>query len=263
MWSKSAWRGQRTMKLLNLGCGGRYHPDWVNVDFYSTGPGVIAHDLKRGLPFSEAKFDVVYHSHLLEHLPKNYAPIFLQECYRVLKPGGIIRVVVPDLEQIARLYLTLLEKALQGDNQAQARYEWILLEMFDQMVRQQSGGNMLKYWQQRPMPAEDFVIERLGSEVLNTLAILRSTNIQPISTVEELEAMQIGQFRLSGEVHQWMYDRYSLSVLLQAVGFQNVKVCQANESNIANFNVYLLDLEADGSVRKPDSLFIEAYKPSL
>jgi hypothetical protein len=58
-----------------------------------------------------------------------------------------------------------------------------------------------------------------------------------------------------------MYDRYSLGVLLRNTGFQDIRVCRADESFIPNFNEYLLDLEADGSIRKPDSLFMEAQKP--
>lgn len=255
------------MKLLNLGCGHRYHPAWVNVDFRVTGPGVIAHDLNYPVPFADNSFDVVYHSHLLEHFPKRYAPLFLQECFRVLKPGGIIRVAVPDLEQITRLYLDLLEKALVGDEEAQKRYDWIVLEMFDQMVRNQSGGEMRNYWAQNPMPAEPFVISRYGSQVLDALAALRSPSSpapppasKKVRREEKLDVTRIGQFRLSGEIHQWMYDRYSLKVLLQDAGFHNVRVCQADESDIPKFNSYLLDIEADGSVRKPDSLFMEARK---
>ncbi len=256
------------MRLLNLGCGYRYHPAWINVDFHPTGPSIMPCNLNHGLPFRANSFDAVYHSHLLEHFPKCYAPVFLQECFRVLKTGGIIRVVVPDLEQIARLYLGLLEKALQGDEEARKRYEWIMLEMLDQAVRNQPGGEMLNYWKRNPMPAEAFVVERLGSEVLSALAVLRdpanaaatpeSKSVSRPS--QELNAPRIGQFRLSGEVHQWMYDRYSLGGLLQGAGFRNVRVCLADESDIPDFNLYLLDVVADRSVRKPDSLFMEARK---
>lgn len=250
------------MKLVNLGCGYRYHPDWINVDSYPAGPDVIVHNLKNGLPFSDNEFDIVYHSHLLEHLSKNYTPVFLGECRRILKPGGIIRVVVPDLEQIARLYLTLLEQAWQGNVQAQEHYDWILIELLDQLVRHRPGGDMLDYWKQNPMPAEDFVIERVGSEVLASLAVLRATDTKPQPLdISEPDAQQVGTFRLSGEVHLWMYDRYSLKKLLQVVGFENIQVLSANESNIPGFNAYLLDIEANGSVRKPDSLFMEAKKP--
>jgi hypothetical protein len=71
---------------------------------------------------------------------------------------------------------------------------------------------------------------------------------------------QVGDFRALGEVHKWMYDRYSLSVLLNQAGFQQFKVCACNESQIPTFNSYLLDINADGSIRKPDSLFMEARK---
>jgi len=253
------------MKLLNLGCGNRYHPDWVNVDTRPAGPDVLIHDLRHNLPFVAGEFDVVYHSHLLEHFSKRSARDFLDECIRVLKPGGIIRVVVPDLEQIVKLYLALLEKSRQGDEEAQKRYEWITLEMIDQMVRETSGGEMLSYWKKNPMPAESFVIERVGSEVLSVLALLRQQGAgtaTPSDVVEEeSDPAKVGHFRRSGEVHLWMYDSYSLSELLQRSGFQNVRRLKADESAIPRFNDYLLDIEDDGSVRKPDSLFMEAQKP--
>ena len=252
------------LRLLNLGCGNRYHHSWINMDFSPRGADVIAHNLYKGIPSESNTFDVVYHSHLLEHFPKKYAPGFLQECYRVLKLGGILRVVVPDLEQIVRWYLVLLEKSLQGDQDAKNRYEWIMLELCDQMVRNVSGGEMLAYWKQNPMPAESFVIERAGSEVLNVLNDIRGKGQEHPScgsdTIEDLEPLRIGQFRLSGEIHQWMYDRYSLGKFLGLTGFKQVKVCRANESSIPNFNSYLLDIEPDGSVRKPDSLFMEGRK---
>ena len=257
-------RSSQGQQRLNLGCGARYHPDWVNLDFTSSSKDVIAHDLGRGIPFASETFDVVYHSHLLEHFPKAHAPRFLRECHRVLVPGGIIRVAVPDLETIARLYLSLLEGALDGDPESQRRYDWIVLELFDQMVRNHSGGEMLAYWRQNPMPAESFVLERLGSEVKNALRVLRASGDQCTADVtnafDSFDPARMARFRLSGEVHQWMYDRYSLGKLLTKSGFDAVKVCRADESSIPDFNVYLLDIEQDGAVRKPDSLFMEGIK---
>ncbi len=250
------------MRLLNLGCGMHHHQDWVNVDLRPTSPGVMPYNLLgRALPFRSNVFDAVYHSHVLEHFPKHYAPLFLQECFRVIKPGGLIRIAVPDLERIAQLYLELLARALQGDTEAQQRYEWIMLEMFDQMVRNRSGGEMAEYWKMNPRPAENFVIERLGYEVLDALAAVRNASPETTARLEiTADPLSIGQFRLAGEIHQWMYDRYSLGVLLTASGFSRARVCRANESAIAAFNTYLLDIEPGGATRKPDSLFMEAEK---
>jgi glycosyltransferase involved in cell wall biosynthesis/predicted SAM-dependent methyltransferase len=252
------------MKLLNLGCGTRHHPAWINVDLKSTGPGVIPCDLRQGLPFTDNSVDVVYHSHLLEHFSKAFAPVFLRDCFRVLKTGGIIRVVTPDLEQIVRVYLRILEELEGGSKEIQERYNWIILELLDQMVRNQSGGEIFKYWSQDPLPAADFVLERMGSELLDNLSnpqiIDGSESDSPQDSYQEtsVEALKVGEFRLSGEVHQWMYDRHSLKVLLQEVGFKDVKVCQADESAIPNFDSYLLDIEEDGSPFKPVSLYTEA-----
>ena len=252
---------KNSSKLLNLGCGSHYHKEWVNIDFNSNNGEVIKHNLTKDIPFENNYFDAVYHSHVLEHFPKELAPNFLRECFRVLRKGGIIRVVVPDLEQIIKHYLQLLEESISGDINAQNKYEWIMLELFDQTVRNYSGGEMLKYLQQKEIPSKDFVLERLGSEAKDIINSIpgnqgRHDNVNNC----EPDASKIGQFRLSGEIHQWMYDRYSLGKLLKETGFTNIRVLSAYESAIPEFNKYCLDIEADNSTRKPDSLFMEAIK---
>ncbi|EQB39194.1 hypothetical protein M947_08555 [Sulfurimonas hongkongensis] len=249
------------MRLINLGCGNKYHKDWENFDFKSNSEYVKVHNLLEKLPFEDSSVDVVYSSHVLEHFQKCDASRFLKECYRVLKPDGIIRIVVPDLEQLMRNYIEFLEGAKKEDKNSQEKYEWTMIELFDQMVRNYGGGEMLNYWKQNPMPQEGFVVQRLGSEVKNTLKSIRknpSTKIKKECAHKSIE--EIGKFRTSGEVHQWMYDEYSLKKLLQEEGFNSISKKDADESNIVNFNAYLLDIEADGSVRKPDSLFMEAFK---
>jgi len=91
------------MKAINLGCGQRFHPDWTNVDYSPSGPEVRAYDIRKGVPFADGTFDVVYLSHVLEHFSKTEGPNLLVECLRVLRQNGTIRVVVPDLECIVRL----------------------------------------------------------------------------------------------------------------------------------------------------------------
>src|ERR1700736_1444739 len=149
---------------LNLGCGERFHPDWINIDLTSGRSGVIAHDLAKGIPFSSDSADAVYLAAVFEHIRRNDAENFLREIYRVLKPGGIVRVGVPDLEKICRLYLKKMEASLAGDKQAVHDYDWVVLEMLDQMVRETSGGSMLRYLQRRSLPNEQFIVDRIGDE---------------------------------------------------------------------------------------------------
>lgn len=277
------------MKRLNLGCGNSYHEEWTNIDFVSRSKHVVAHNLLKGIPFEDNLFDMVYHSHVLEHFEKASAFIFLEECFRVLKSGGIIRVAVPDLEQIAKAYLHNLDDALNGDEMAKHNYEWIKLELLDQMVRNKSGGTMLEYLSRPQLINESYVYERLGNEARHIRealskktdakpALQKSTTLKkrlkillsrfkPLFSKRESAlsatdsaALSIGRFRLQGEVHQWMYDRYSLKVLLEQAGFIDIKVCDAFNSVQEGWERFELDT-IDGAVRKPDSLFMEAKKP--
>ena len=68
-------------------------------------------------------------------------------------------------------------------------------------------------------------------------------------------------FRRSGELHKWMYDRYSLGKALSTAGFTDIKQCGAAESRIAEWANFHLDTEPDGRTYKPDSLFMEATRP--
>ncbi len=234
------------------------------MDFYSNGPGVIAHNLLEGIPFEDAAFDVVYHSHLLEHFPREQAKPFFTECHRVLRPGGVLRVVVPDLEQICRLYLQALDRALQGDLEWQYNYEWIMLEMYDQCIRNYSGGEMLQYLMRDQIPNENFVAGRLGSfyQVLirdiNSLKVKK--NAGDFAAMEKTNNEQIVQFRSSGEIHQWMYDRYSLKVLMERSEFYDVVLRNAADSYIPGWKDYCLDIDSHGSKYKADSLYMEGIK---
>ena len=70
---------------------------------------------------------------------------------------------------------------------------------------------------------------------------------------------RVGSFRLGGEIHYWMYDRFSLSELLKEVGFKEIKVKTAYTSDIMNWKKYELDVK-DNTLYDPTSLFMEARK---
>jgi predicted SAM-dependent methyltransferase len=279
-------------KYLNLGCGDHFKPDWVNIDAHTIGEGVIIHDLTRGIPFPDASFDLVYHSHLLEHFPEEYAPIFIRDCYRVLKPGAIHRVVVPDLENLARSYLLALLKALKGETGWEDNYDWILLEMYDQTVRARTGGAMVRYLSMHDVSTSDFIMKRLGKDTkdlfnrLNAIDSVEKTAkdrngsgwlrriclffksphlprdlLAKILLGSEYKTLQLGRFHLSGEKHHWMYDRFSLARLLTRCGFKKIIRRTAVESYVNNWACNNLDTQADGSIYKPDSLYMEAIKP--
>lgn len=272
-------------RYLNIGCGSTFHPAWTNVDLASASPHVQVHDIRSGLPYSSESFDACYHSHVLEHVTREQAERLISECFRVLAPGGVLRVAVPDLEVIARNYLRSLERASAVEPGAEHDYDWTMLELYDQTVRSKSGGGMVAYLMDPAIPNREFVHGRLGAEaeavwtvrpplplwervrrqrpsrVVNRIRLAFTTALVRILAGQEAQqAFREGIFRNSGEIHRWMYDRFSLGRLLTRAGFVEVRVCRADESRIPGFNDFRLDM-TDRGVRKPDSLFIEGRKP--
>ncbi len=271
------------MKLVNIGCGYIFHPSWINLDLVPVAPQVQRYDARRGLPFSANEVDVCYSSHVLEHLHHQEAVQFLAEANRILKPQGIIRIVVPDLEAIVRYYLKALDQLEAGEQLAEPVYDWMVLELLDQMVRSQSGGAMGCYLDQLTAENRPFVATRVGGELELYYQAKRKTFWQKIRAkspgwflqkaryfLAEIlvalvagssarQAFREGLFRHSGEVHRWMYDRFSLKRLLEQSGFSQIRICRADESQIPDFSSYQLDT-LEGQVRKPDSLFIEGRK---
>lgn len=267
-------------KFLNVGCGSTSHPAWTNIDIAPQSPDIQRYDIRKKLPYLDNCFDACYSSHVLEHLTKEEAKNIVSECLRVLKPGGIVRFVVPDLESIARNYLDALERVGSGFAEAEPDYDWMMLEMYDQTVRNYGGGEMYRYFSSSDIKNKDFVRSRIGLEAeihqASMWEKIKSKNafwfIQKFRTMlagslvaltagkEAQHAFKEGIFRNSGEIHRWMYDRFSLQRLLQKTGFVDVRVCRADESRIPDFSSYNLDI-IEGKIRKPDSLFMEGIKP--
>lgn len=122
----------------NLGCGLAIAPGWLNIDgsfnaLIASGPRLLHHlafrfsgarqyyeearycgllrenrffhyDLSYGVPLDDEAADFLYTSHFVEHLAPRQAARLLADCFRVLKPGGVLRVSVPDLEYAVSLY---------------------------------------------------------------------------------------------------------------------------------------------------------------
>ena len=275
---------------VNLGCGARRVRSWVNIDMIATGDDVIAHDLSKGIPLPDKSAEIVYHSHVLEHIPRENAPAFIRECFRVLAPGGVLRVAVPDLERIVRTYIAKLEGAVRGDEAAAHDYDWIMLELLDQAVRNKPGGGMHSYLGAPDLKNARFVVERIGEEGAAMIHGLQNPGTVNPAVVHSSSArwrnlpgritnlarriaarvflgrkgsriFAVGAMRVSGEVHQWMYDRYSLGRLLESAGFRDVVVQSAGSSKVPGWAELNLDTNASGEPVKPDSLFVEAVRP--
>lgn len=90
---------------LSLGSGGVRLPGWVHVDYDAACRPDIRADLAAPLPFASASADFLQSEDFIGQLSFAQARSFLAECYRILKPGGALRLLTPDLDLLARLYL--------------------------------------------------------------------------------------------------------------------------------------------------------------
>lgn len=92
-------------KRLHWGCGPITPFGWVNSDLYPF-PGVnpVA-DILKGLPFPGDEFDAIVSIHALPEIPFIHLDAALAELLRVLKPGGILRLSLPDMEKAIQAYL--------------------------------------------------------------------------------------------------------------------------------------------------------------
>lgn len=97
-------RVRGTGLLLNLGSGPLHNEGWLNVDDVLY-PGGYYHDCRNPLPLADGTVRHVHCEHFLEHLEQPAAAALLRECWRVLEPGGSIRIIVPDGEKHRRAFL--------------------------------------------------------------------------------------------------------------------------------------------------------------
>lgn len=194
---------------------------------------------------------------MLEHFSREEANSFLTECYRIIKPTGFVRIVVPDLENICSEYLRVL-KAVRNNPEESIKYEYIVIELLDQMTRKTSGGEMAHFWELGL--EQNYVMERTGIPAEYSYHV--STPFKNwVKNLFLYKKYKEYKFNRSGERHLWMYDSYSLGMLLEKHGFKDVQSKAYNESCIPNWNHYQIECNDDGSEYKPNNIYMEAIKP--
>lgn len=226
--------GAQPPVMLNLGAGLDQDPAWINYDrsrvarvarlplmrtlvataarLGLSSKGALLDwpettqtaDLTKGIPHGDGTVDVVYSSHMLEHVTRDQAQFILRECHRVLKPGGTLRVVVPDVGLIARRYL-------DGDR---------------------------AFFGEPDGPLAD--------------AFVRSLYLRSVPKGRLPERLVRRLLRTDEGGHRWMYDGESMSHVIAAAGFRNVRVRAFGEGDEP--------VAAARDSRPHDSVHIEAVK---
>lgn len=155
---------------VNVGCGSSPTPGWLNLDGsfsvkWARTPGVLTflrcvrliskrnrdfgtyareneiyHGDIRRLPLADNSCDAVYSCHMFEHILRRDVAQVLQEMKRVIKPGGIVRIAVPDLKRMAEIYLKS-EDADRFMEETMLGYGWDQMSTIRGGLRMAAVGN--------------------------------------------------------------------------------------------------------------------------
>ena len=139
LYTNKKYTSKEQLVKVNLGCGLKCLPDWINIDGSLTSlfgskkftlinkflyklagssnyfsfetyndviqkNGLEFYNLKNAVPLKNNSADIIYCSHFLEHLSKKDGQHFLEECYRSLKKDGLLRISIPDLDYAFEMY---------------------------------------------------------------------------------------------------------------------------------------------------------------
>ena len=96
--------GSHSIRKLQVGAGGNILDGWLNTDVYPSVPGVMYINAAKPFPLRDCTLDYIFSEHQIEHLTYDEGLFMLRECWRVLKPGGRMRIATPDLEAMVGLY---------------------------------------------------------------------------------------------------------------------------------------------------------------
>jgi predicted SAM-dependent methyltransferase len=176
------------VKKLQLGTSNSLISGWLNTDVLPTSREVVYLDATRRFPFKDDTFDYVYSEHMIEHIEYQSALLMLRECFRVLKPGGKIRMSTPDLRVLAGLFSN--EKTT----------------------------------------SQNFYVDWMTRRFLPDVAYCK-------------EVFLINNaFRAWG--HQFLYDRETIEITMNKIGFEKVRYYRPRESDDEN----LRGIESHGIV---------------
>lgn len=90
---------------LNVGAGPFGKEGWINVDMFKLNNITFTYDCRRKMPFRDNSVRRIRCEHVFEHLTMHdEVPAFLQECKRVLKEDGVLRIIVPDIAKFIKAY---------------------------------------------------------------------------------------------------------------------------------------------------------------
>lgn len=169
--------GEPEHLFLHLGCGHRRLPGYTHIDSRKeTEPDIVADvaDLHM-LPDRSAK--VIYACHVLEHIPRPHVFCVLEEWRRVLEPGGLLRLSVPDFHVLAELYLydavsmwRLIGPLMGGQRNSEDAHHIAFDKEYLSWILTEAGYIHIRPWypgQMHPVDYDDYSLARIDGRYIS------------------------------------------------------------------------------------------------
>ena len=136
-------------KRLHVGCGKNRFEGWINADINPRADLIVF--LQKRLPFRNNSLLRIYSEHVLEHVPYRTGLSFLKETYRTLQSGGVIRIAMPDLDDL-----------IDGYQKDWRRFDWVSWPQFSFIKTRAEMINIaFRWWGHRHLYNREEVIRIL------------------------------------------------------------------------------------------------------
>ncbi|MFI5213605.1 MAG: class I SAM-dependent methyltransferase [Gemmatimonadales bacterium] len=171
---------------LHLGCGTVRLEGWVNVDI-ETSQADLTLDITRGLPLLDGAARLIYHEHVMEHITVDEAKACLRDWFRLLEPGGVLRIATPDLAYVVERY--------RGDWRDQA---WLKLPEYAFIrTRAEMLNTSLRWWGHQYLYDEEELRRRMNDAGFATIRRC-ALGESPVAELARLETREDSQLILEG-----------------------------------------------------------------
>lgn len=162
---------------LNIGSGGRGLPDWVNIELTPMRDTTLCLDMRRPMPLADGSVGRILAEHVVEHMDfRADVPEAFQEWHRLLKKGGVLRIVVPDARRFLEAYVL-------GDPAIWRDLGWDVDDLPDDIftpmhvinhIFHQSGEHLFAY----DFETLDWALRQAGFSIVKQMSFRRSHDPQ-------------------------------------------------------------------------------------
>ena len=171
---------------VNLGCGAHTSKEFINIDTRTMPEIHYIHEVQKLPMFQNNSVDLLYASHLVEHIPRNELPTVFREWYRVLKVGGVLRFGVPNFDALIEIYnesdknVRSIENQLLGQTAPYDDHHTIWNFNYAQETLKEAGFTDILFWDYKTADHHDFIDKSMREVVVGDRKILISLNIEGV-----------------------------------------------------------------------------------